>query len=524
MASYLDDQRRNIIPLWRSYGDTALANELAFSGYRLLPVRFGRFDNYVEQWRAKQSVNAATDLINAAIISDQQHLPDVEKAAELICANDNLCSPIAVNLASAMLERPTQTVNLPSPQETEFDTKARLLIDSLKEQDQVTEAQIGLLRRQLHEYCNNPIAYCDLARCHANMGMNDKARKEMLCAVQLAPHSRYVTRSAARFFVHIGEPDMAKKILMGNGWVKSDPWIMAAEIAVESVMERSSKLIKTGRALVFSGNVSAFSSSELCFAICKEDWKAGKRKDGRKMFSKGMLAPNDNCLAQAEFFAKDDANLRLDFAQYDQIVRKSEADTRSFYSSGLYGQAFLSAMEWMKDYRFSHEPKAFAFHISCIYLKKYNYAVDVAKHWLKYYPDDFTMINDVAYALGLDNKIEEAEHYLAQVSLEKQLRTEPNNAICLIATYGLLRYRKGEIEEGRKLYNSAIDIAKRLKKDELATKARLNMIREEVRGVKNYDDSLLNEMEKLTLSSKSETMRLRKDIIEEVEKKKNKKD
>lgn len=521
MASYLDDQKRNIIPLWRNYGDTALANELAFTGHSSLPIRFERFDDYVEKWQVKQSVNSATDLINAAIISDQQHLPDVKKAAELVCSSGNLCSPIAMNLASTILERPTQTDNQPVLQEMDFDTKARLLIDSLKEQDQVMEAQIGFLRRQLHEYCNNPIAYCDLARCHASMGMNDKARKEMLCAVQLAPHSRYVTRSAARFFIHIGEPDMAKKILMGNGWVKSDPWIMAAEIAVESVMDRSSRLIKIGRTMVLSGDVSAFSSSELCFAICKEDWKAGKQKDGRKMFSKGMRDPNENCLAQAEFFAKDDANLRMDFAEYDQIMRKSEADTRNFYSGGLYNQAFLSAMEWMKDYRFSHEPKAFAFHISCIYLKKYDYAVDVAKHWLKYYPDDFPMINDIAYALSLDNKVEEAEYYLTQVSLEKQMKTEPSNAICLIATYGLLQYRKGKIEEGRKLYNTAIGIAKKLKIDELATKARLNMIREEVRGVENFDESLLNEMENLTLSSKTETMRLRKDIMEEVWKKKN---
>ena len=147
---------------------------------------------------------------------------------------------------------------------------------------------------------------------------------------------------------------------------------MSAEIAVESVMEKASRYVKDGRQLVLSGNVSAFSSSELCFAICKVDLDHGKRMDSRKMFEKGIIEPNDNSLAQAEFFAKRDSSIQLDLSAYNRIPHKHEADTRKAYVMGRYEDAFISSLKWMQDYRFEQRPIAFAFDISCIYLKRYD--------------------------------------------------------------------------------------------------------------------------------------------------------
>ena len=38
MASFIDDIRRNMLPLWRNYGDALLTRELEFTGHRALPV------------------------------------------------------------------------------------------------------------------------------------------------------------------------------------------------------------------------------------------------------------------------------------------------------------------------------------------------------------------------------------------------------------------------------------------------------------------------------------------------------
>ena len=297
---------------------------------------------------------------------------------------------------------------------------------------------------------------------------------------------------------------------------------MASEIAVSSVLKRSSRQIKSGRELVLSGNISPYSSSELCFAICKEDYNADKRKDWQKMFGLGLKAPNENSLAQAEYIVKEEAKMRFDYGQYGAISHKSEADTRNYYGLGKYEEAFLSSVNWIHDYRFSHEPVAFAFDISCTFLKKYDYSVAIVKKWLETNPQDHATMNNLIYALGLSDNIEEAEQYLSRINVEKQLEEKVENGICLLATQGLVAYRKHDIEEGRTKYLLSIEVAKRIHDKNLAGKARLNMIREEIHCVDDYDNNLLNEIESLNTGNKEETEQLKKDILSEVEKKKSK--
>lgn len=520
MASIVEDIDRNIIPLWRSYSQTVNSGELEYTGNKVLPIRFDRFGEYLEAWRSKQSVITAADLINAAVVSDNKARPEVLSAAEYLMRNSNVCSPLALEVAQTLLDHSPKEIVAEGKSvapEPSFEDKAKLLIGSLTDQETKIRARIGLLRKQLRDFCYNAITYCELSRCYSDIGLNEKARHYMLCAVQLAPHNRYVSRCAARFFIHDNDPARARKILIDNGWMRSDPWLLASEIAVTSVMERTSRFIKEGRQLILSDNYSPYSSSELCFAICKEDRKAGKRRDWQKMFSLGLRNPNDNCLAQAEYIVKEETRMRFDYGQYDSVSRKYEADTRNFYGLGRYEDAFLSSVNWMRDYRFSHEPIAFAFNISCTFLKKYDYSTAIINHWLKTHPQDYAMINNLIYALGLADQTEEAERQLAKINVTHQLKERLENGICLLATSGLIEYRKGNIEEGRKLYQLSIDTAKKMRERDLAGKARLNMIREEVHCVSDYDPSILNELDSLSTGNKAETEQLKKDIRKEVE-------
>lgn len=520
MASIVEDVKRNIIPLWRGYEETAKVGELAYAGNKELPIRFDRFSDYQAAWALRPSYVTATDLINAAMASDNTSLDEVKKAAEFVCQNGDACSFLAVDVARFILADTLKGADENKEKgDSTFDDQALLLLNGLEEQEKKTKARIGLLRKQLIDFNYNAITYCELARCYSDLGLNEKAQRYMLCAVQLAPHNRYVSRCAARFFVHIGDAARARKILINNGWVSSDPWIMASEIAVSSVLNRSSNFIKAGRQLLLSGNFSPYSSSELCFAICKEDYKADKRKDWQNMFKMGLRDPNDNSLAQAEFFVKKESRLRFDYGQYDAMVRKNEADTWNFFNTGRYEEAFLSAVSWMHDYRFSHEPIAFAYDISCTFLKKYNYSVEIIKRWLATNPQDYAMMNNIVYVLGLSDRIQEAEQYLSKINILQQLEDKVENGICFLATKGLIEYRKGNIEEGRGYYQLSIDAAKRIRNKDLASKARLNMIREEVHNVEGYDESILKEMETLSTGIQLETEQMRKDIRLEVEKK-----
>ena len=240
------------------------------------------------------------------------------------------------------------------------------------------------------------------------------------------------------------------------------------------------------------------------------------------MYEKGIIDPNDNSLAQAEFYAKNDVNINLDFSSFSRIVHKHEADTRNALSQEKYKEAFISSLKWMQDYRFEHRPIEFAFALSCDFLKKYDYAVEIVKRFLKTNPNDPTSINNLAYVLGLSDRIDEAEQVLSQINFKKYDKENNTNGICLLATCGLLAYRRKNVEEGRKLYNMAISAANKRKDKNLAAKARLNMIREEIHNIEDYNESILNEMESLSTENKVETEQLKKDIRDEIKKKREK--
>ena len=181
-------------------------------------------------------------------------------------------------------------------------------------------------------------------------------------------------------------------------------------------------------------------------------------------------------------------------------------------------------MMWMQDYRFEHRPIDFAFNISCDYLKRYDYAIAIVQRYLKSSPNDPAAVNNLAYALGLSDRIEEAETVLSKIEIKVSQTGDNTNGICLIATCGLIEFRKGNIESGRDLYNKAITIAKRRGDKKLSAKARLNMIREEIYSADDIDENLLKEMEQLDTGNRAETEQLKGDILAEVEKKKEKKE
>lgn len=518
MASFFDDGKRRMLPLWRSYDDTVKSRELDFSGQKLLPVRFDKFDSFTEAWETKHTIISAADLLNAAVASGNVELSVVKRASEFLLLHSDQCSPIALDVANSIISEKNKPIIRDPEKEPTFEELASGLIVKLDDEEVKTKAQVGLLRKKLQEECYNPIAYCELARCYANLNLDDKAKKYMDYAVFLAPHSRYISRCAARFYIHYNEWDRARYVLIKNGFINSDPWIMASEIAVETVRDKTSKFIKKGKLLVSSGDFSAFSCSELSFAICEVEMGSGKHKEARKMIDKGLRSPNDNSLAQAEFYAKKDKSLILDMSLYKDMAYKYEADARNAYVEGKYKDAFISSLRWMLDYRFEHRPIGFAFDISCVYLKEYDYAANILKRYLKLEPNDPSAINNIVYALGLSDKIDEAEAYLRRINIKNYSMENTVNSISLVATCGLLYYRRGMIEDGRRLYNDAIMMAKRKQSKELAAKARLNMIREEVHASKDYDKNLLNEIDSLHTGNNAETIRLRMDIREEAEK------
>src|SRR5690606_37765932 len=93
------------------------------------------------------------------------------------------------------------------------------------------------------------------------------ALRYVRAAVAMAPTSRFVVRAAARYYLHIGEYDVAHDILRRTPLLSSDRWIQASEIAVATVRGRTSSLVKRTIRNLSQSKVIESDSSELASAV-----------------------------------------------------------------------------------------------------------------------------------------------------------------------------------------------------------------------------------------------------------------
>jgi hypothetical protein len=98
--------------------------------------------------------------------------------------------------------------------------------------------------------------------------------------------------------------------------------------------------------------------------------------------------------------------------------------------------------------------------------------------WVNREPTNITALNNHAVALAYQGKIEEASRYFERINHTK---TEGRARVVLRATRGLLAYRRGEIDLGRKLYLEAAQSPEAGGATELIALVLWHLLREEAR-------------------------------------------
>lgn len=507
MASFITDKKRNVVPNWREYNKTAKLGEIGDYGHhRSTDSNFFPIDEYVRAWQDHKAIPFAGDLISAAILNGQSTNEVALEAARFVIAHKDEASAAIIRAAESIVPTP-----IPLNAQRVLSLTDKLA--SISTQEATSKNAIKLLRQNKDYFCYNPIAYSEMARHYVNLGLLEKAKEMMDIAVHLAPQHRYICRSAARFYLHYGDPEKARFVIAHNPWVTKDPWLMASEIAINTLMGRSSRLIKKGKEIIQSNNHSPFSISELSSAIGVIEMINDNRKRCRELFRIALICPNDNSLAQAKWLVSEYNDLSFVFAEYPYLTDTYEADAMSAYMADEYRLALDTAVDWIEDMPFTRRPVQFAADMAYTYVKDYPTAIAVLKHGLNANPFDAALLNNLAYAYSLngqtaeaDQAIENAKHLPAD-SLTTEIK------ICLKATEGLNEYSKGNPEEGKRLYLEAIKQANNeLIDKELGMKALLNFAREEIKSNPSIDPALLNMVNDIPDDSK-ETKQLKADIM-----------
>ena len=510
MAIIFTNTDRRVVPNWKSFSKTAHLGELNsfnkeknISSYSLI--------EYIDDWKLNKTVPFAGDLLSAAISNNQIGLLEVRDAAKFILENRNDSTISQKSLASAILNSKIQTT------EQQIDEiNDENLFDCILSIEQIY-AKIAKLKQRIIAYPYNPILYVELSRYYISIGQAEHAIIAINKALFLGKNNRFILRSAARLYLHLKDKEQALHVLRRSELTKNDPWLLASEISISSMIKKNSNNIKRGLNIIDSSNFSFASVSELASSIGTLEYINGANKKSKKLFHKSLIEPNDNSLAQAEWAASKSLIQDSDLLNIHSLPKNSfyESCALSSFNRKEYNNSIRFASDWIEDMPFAKRPILFASSISTTHLKKYDLSEKILKIGLQANPFDAQLINNIAYACALNDELEKADNYLAQI--KSNFIIDKSTEICLLATKGLINFRKGFNDSGRELYLQAIEKTNEFKDSpSLNWTAVLNYAREELRAnplakekisplVSKIKDSLIDEDTKVL---KNDVMKL----------------
>lgn len=505
MASFPSKiEKRNVLPNWRSFVETVRRGEVATltekSAVPIIPIT-----TYIHDWSTSRSVATGGDLLSAAIMNGQVDIPVVKEAAKFLLDHEDELS--------AQLKQSAQQVCWGLPEIPKTNESVDALLNN---RDDIIR-RIRILKQYNKIYTCNPVAYVELASNYTQIGNIGRAKEMINIALRMAPNQRFVSRSAARFFMHIDERDRAYYVLSHNESVKRDPWLLASEIAVSTANGRVSNNIKIGQR-VLESDINPYELSELGSAIGTVEMMHGSRRKARQAIMQAIKSPNDNGLAQAVWWAKQYGEI-VNFTHINAIQSLYEAESIEMLFQDEYDKSLSSAVNWLAEMPFSKRAVLFASELAYTYVKDYDIANKILKVGLQANPLDTVFLNNLAYSCALGGDVMQAEETLKILNGEIKKNGNIREQVCYDATCGLTEYRKGNQVKGAELYQKAILQAIESGDEKLANLAILNFIREEVQYNPSFDASMLEHLDDFVCENQKEANQIKKDIREIFERK-----
>ncbi len=487
MAVFTVNKDRNVIPNFRNLAKTTQLGELDSVNQCSVSTTpsFHDIQSLASDWNKTPSLVIALDLMNHAILSDNKSLTEAIEAANYVFSH-------------------------PGSTQRQKDFAGKLIgKDILKEnhnynisfQDFLTDENRQRIRHKIRDLksfviinIRNPFAYVELARLYSIVGNKKKAIRSITTAAHLAPHNRYVIRSLIRLAVHYHEEDLALFCLRQNQFLlKKDPWILASDIAVTTSLSLPATNVKKGIQLLDSWNDNRFHISELASAIATLELMNGSRKRSRGYFKLAIEIPNDNTLAQVEWANSKDSLLNID-VNYEDLNTFYEAKARDSYSAKKWQDVIELTQKWFMDQPFSKTPVLIGSDVAGSVYQDYDTASMFCKAGLISHPNDPLLLNNIAYYHALENQTEEALEYLDSISFAN---ADQITQLCAKATRGLIHFRNKQYQQGRVLYQEAIESAYANNNEYLYFVAYLNYAREEIIVNPSQRKTFIEQVEKI---------------------------
>lgn len=427
---------RDVIPRWRPFGDTVRSGETAALRHSNRGPKKGT--GLLEQessFLAFPGLTTASDFVGSALVASERSEAAIGAARYLVerpWAGRN-----SVAMAEALLREPT--------------SRDPFTASGLVETYGARIKRLSRLRVIVRSEPRNAVRWVDLALAHTGLGQKEKAAREISIALAVGPSSRFVIRAAVRLYVHLDQPDRAHALLVADPTVLEDPWLAAAELSTSSLIGKTSRFTRNASFLISKRDAYApIHTAELASQLATDELRSGRRRHARRLMELALRDPTDNALAQAEWASANGLNINL--RSFD-VPHSFEAKALRFSHEGDWDSAASSGLDWLTDQPFASEPADFASYAACVGAADFILAEHVCKEGLVANPSNHMLRNNLAFALGNQNRVEEASVEFHRIPAG--LLTTTHQAI-LTATGGLIEFRAGRPDAGRKLYEEAV--------------------------------------------------------------------
>lgn len=333
------------------------------------------------------------------------------------------------------------------------------------------------IRDGLRRDSRDALLWTDLALVQASRGHAAAAKRSMRNALFAGHANRHVLRSAAALHAHLGDPDEGLFILRSAESLATDPWLQSAEIALSQLAETGSITARQGRVDLLQQRIMPHSASELASALASLEAASGHDRKSRSLLEIAVLEPTENAVAQVEV-----ESTRVKFEVPDSVLRfagRHEAQARDHFERREWRESVDAAAEWQQDQQFSLEAAVFTSFVASAGLEDYDAAISAASLGLIANPNDATLLNNLAFASASVGRVDEAAAALRRV--DRRNMSEQERCVVL-ATEGLVAFRRGNASAGRLKYAESIRIARAKGWSEYLTRASAYLAREEVLG------------------------------------------
>lgn len=435
MSSIIETEKRFLFPTWKSFEETLKSGELiGLHTAKEADYIFNskKTDLYflIEQWKKKKNIYSAAEILGHASMMNISSDLQIIEVAKYILAEQVESGELLTKLAKEIING--------NEEDQEFDLNVAKLKSNV-----ITD--IRKFKQLLKNEPHFAVGHIELGRLYTFLGQENIAESHINKAL-LMKSDRYILRSAARFYIHLGEFDSAFEILAKSENASKDPWILSGIMGLGEKIGKTKNYIAKSKKLIDNYRDSHFQFAELKSALGTTMFFEGDNKYSSQLFNESLESPTDNSLAQVFWYSKLTEN------KFNKYYSAAEANTLIQYRNNNFSDSFSSCKKWITEEPLSTRALNIASYTASVFLEKYDESIKIAKYGLELNPDNVGLKNNLAYDLILSGKLDEAEKILNNLTKVENDKLE--NVIK--ATKGLLDIQKGDIESGKEKYFDSI--------------------------------------------------------------------